>query len=226
LILRRSDKIIVYSDIARNYLRQIFPDKPIHQIGLYADENFFTPSRSDVVDCQTFIFAPGDHKREEQLLGDIGQKLSLKVIRVTRNPGVRDSVEALAHSSVELRYNVSFDELRALYQTCSVVLILSDSSEIPTGITTLAEALSSGADVVISRGHSNSWPSEIAAKLPFTVVSSSADAAEIAQAIRDQLAKANKSRRQDLARQFALSYLSEEALVQNWQDILNIDETF
>lgn len=220
LTLMRSHEIVVYSHLSARYLRRIFPRKPIRQIGLFADEHFFTPPQLGETPAAPFILVPGDHKREERLLGEIAENLKLNVVRVTRNPQVRSAVEALSHERVDVRYDVSFEDLRTLYQTCSVVLILSDSSEIPTGITTLAEALSCGADVVISRGHSNSWPPKIAKALPFTVIPFEASADAVAGAIREQWRRGNKADRQSQARKFALDHLSTDVLTQEWKHIL------
>lgn len=220
LILRRSHEILVYSHIAARYLQRQFPQKRVYQLGLYTDENFFSPPLLNQIPNSTFILAPGDHKREERLLGEVADKLNVNVVRVTRNAEVRNAVETLAHPRVELRYNISFEELRALYCTCKVVLILSDSSEIPTGITTLSEALSCGSDVVISNGHSNSWPPEISRALPFATVRSGADANEVAEAVVRQGTMQSKCSRRERARQFALSHLSETAVSQDWRKIL------
>jgi len=220
LSLWRSHEIVVYSHLSARYLQRLFPGKPIQQIGLFADEKYFLPPQSDGELSLPFIFVPGDHKREERLLGYIADKLDLDVVRVTRNEHIRKTVEALAHPRVDLRYDVSFEELRTLYQTCRAVLILSDASEIPTGITSLAEALSCGSDVVISRGHSNSWPSEITKAFPFATVAPGADADAVARALRLQWNTGKKWERRQRARQFALRHLSAEALAQNWRDIL------
>lgn len=220
LTLFRSHQIVVYSHVSARYLRRLFPRKHIRQIGLFVDENFFSPLLSGGSEASPFILVPGDHKRDERFLGGISESLGLKLIRVTRNSCVKSAVEGLAHEGVEVRYNVSFEELRTLYQVSSVVLILSDSSEIPTGITTLAEALSCGADVVISRGQSSSWPPEIAKDLPFTVIPSNATASEVKKAVYDHWSAKAKTDRQSQARQFAVDYLSTEVLAREWVEIL------
>jgi glycosyltransferase involved in cell wall biosynthesis len=220
LTLCRSHAIVVYSHITARYLRRYFPGKRIRQIGLYVDTEYFRPALQQSLGG--FIFAPGDHKRDERLLSEVARRLGTRIVRVTRNPAVRDAVERLNSREIELRFNVSFDELRNLYQQCRCVLILSDSSEIPTGITSLAEALACGADVVISRGSSNSWPRKMADALPFTTISQSADASVVATAIcaldPDPSQKEARSRN---ARDFALRQLSGPAVARQWNDVLD-----
>jgi len=219
--LRRSHAILVYSHTTKRYLRRIFPEIPIRQIGLYVDTTYFYPD--PVKDRgEDFLLVPGDHKRDESLLVEIAERLGTRIVRVTRNETVRRTIESIASEAVDLRFNVSFDELRALYQSCRAVLILSDSSEIPTGITTLAEALACGADVVISRGHSCSWPPEIDKSLPFVIIPAHSDVMLIIDTLRRFDADpARKAGRRKLARDFAEVHLSESALARQWYEVLD-----
>jgi glycosyltransferase involved in cell wall biosynthesis len=172
---------------------------------------------------ENFLLVPGDHKRDEAVLTELSERLSMRIVRVTRSREAANAVEELS-PNVELLFDVSFEDLRHLYQTCHSVLILSDSSEIPAGITSLAEALSCGADIVVTSGHSNSWPREIAWSVPYSVVPPTATAEQIATAINrlDNDARA-RVERANRSRAFALRELSGAAVSCQWKKILGVN---
>ena len=222
LTLRRAHVILVYSHIAKRYLQRILPKSRIVQIGLFTDTDYFAPAPQGAEPKSPFLFVPGDHKRDERLLGEVAERLNMRVIRVTRSAVVRDKIRELDHPWVELQYKVSFEDLRKLYRESACVIILSDSSEIPTGITTLAEALACGANIVINQGHGSSWPSDIAADLPFTIIKPKATAADLTQAVVSILEdSATQSERTQKARAFAMRHLSGDALAVQWRTVLS-----
>lgn len=221
MILKRSHAVAVYSHTSGRYIRRYFPGRSIQQIGLYVDTEYFHPSPTER-NNNDFVFVPGDHKRNESLVVDVAKKQGVHVVRVTRNLLIREAIEEMRAEEVEVRFNVSFDELRILYQTCRYVLILSDSSEIPTGITTLAEALACGADVVISRGQSNSWPPEMNGKLPFISVPAKSDAETLSNVVCQLSSDTQqKSVRVARARNFAVAQFSGSAVGKQWGELLD-----
>ncbi|MFV8819140.1 hypothetical protein [Haliea sp. E17] len=154
IILSRSKKIAVYEPVAARYLRRLFPRKEISQIGLFTDTDYFRAREVSDEDLEKYLFVPGDHLRNEELLGEIAIMTRMKILRVTRNKHVYREIKRLNAASIEVKFNVSYEELRRLYQDATYVLILSDSSEIPTGITTLFEALACNKHVIINGGKS------------------------------------------------------------------------
>lgn len=219
LLLLRSDKIVVYSYIAKRYLNRYFKSKQVEQIGLFVDTDYFVPKISHS-NNKKFILVPGDHKRNETLLNSIAKKLNIHIIRVTRDNNVRNAVIDLNSESITVKYKIDFIELKKLYQDCSAVLIISDSKEIPTGITTLSEAISSGAPTVITRGQSCSWPQEIAKQFPFIIISPAADTDAISAEI-DKAMSMNRDEYRLSCDVFKNLYLSEKALSFKWSKILN-----
>ena len=152
-ILCNSDKILTYSRVSQRYLQRIFPKKEIKLIDLYTDTEYF--NYVETITKENYVLVIGDHKRDEKLIVDLSKILDMKVMRVTRDINVKTSLKYAESENFNVLYNVSFNRLRELYQKSKLVLIISDSSEIPTGITSLCEALSTGAKVIISKGLSN-----------------------------------------------------------------------
>ncbi len=109
-----------------------------------------------------FLLMPGDNDRDEWLINQIALLTPYKVIRVTRDPQVLQFYHKSQdhNSKVEVHFNVSFCELRDLYQrTCAVVIPITTNNH-AAGQTTLLEAIACGAPVLISFGRASSIAKE------------------------------------------------------------------
>jgi hypothetical protein len=98
-----------------------------------------------------FLLVPGNNDRDEQCvlgLADGGEK----IVRVTNDPGTRAFYEARAHPGVTVRFAVTFEELRDLYQTAGAVLMPVLTANHAAGQTSALEALACGAPLIVTAG--------------------------------------------------------------------------
>ena len=218
-ILFNSDKILTYSRVSKRYLEVIFPKKEVKLIDLYTDTEYF--NYVETITKENFILVVGDHKRNEKLIVDLSKILDIKVMRVTRDVNVKTSLKYAESENFKVLYNVSYNRLRELYQKSKLVLIISDSSEIPTGITSLCEALSTGAKVIISKGLSNIYyhDKEFNHEFLYEIVNNNINVSELAQLINRVHCedKLNSKR----ISEFAQQRLSLQNSTEQWYDVLN-----
>jgi len=153
-VLNASSVIAVYSTIAEEYVKSLYPDKPVIQIGLFGDTDFFTPSngrtRSD-----NFVLCPGGNLRNENLLIKIAKRLYLPIIRFSNDPECRRYYEEHANHPIQFLYDVSYERMRLLYQQAACVLNVVDDSHIPAGIYAFCQALSMNCNIITPHGHSS-----------------------------------------------------------------------
>lgn len=98
------------------------------------------------------VLVPGDNDRDESLVRDLA-RAGTEVVRVTRAQEVVDYHRRQgALPGLAVRMNVPFTELRSLYQRAQAVLLPIRSRHHAAGQTSLLEALSTGAPVIISAG--------------------------------------------------------------------------
>lgn len=154
-VLRKSKKILTYSKLSEGELRARFMDSEVKWIGHFVDTDYFSPLPS-AGDAETFLLCVGDHKRLENMIGQIAHRLKLRVIRVSKSPTVKRYYEENPNSYVQLEAEVSFSRLRDLYSSCALVLNAADDRLWPVGITSFCEAISMGRPVVTSGYHSSS----------------------------------------------------------------------
>lgn len=215
LTLSNSDLILVYSYISYRYIRKYFGEDKVKLIDLYTDTDFFSPKASEDFTISQYILIPGNHLRDESYLNFLSEHSNYKLIRVTRDINVKNFLLKSNIKNLEVKYNISYDELRSLYQNSSLVLILSDSSEIPTGITSLCEAISCGVKVIVNQGHSNIWMNQL--DIPYKIVENNFDNLELLKLIDEYIKKHNNDL--DHVRKYAENKLSLKVMTKTWLNI-------
>lgn len=215
VILIRAHSVFVYSEISKRYLRRYLKLKNVNLLNLYTDTNYFIPDFEK--QKEKFVLVPGDHLRDENILKDLSEKLNIPIRRVTRNSVIKNKIEALNLKNVSIHYNIPFSELRGFYQSTSLTLILSDSSEIPTGITTLCEALSCGSEVLISKGHSNVGEIDLSHEKPYHTIDNKKAIYEIVNYISSIINGQYPSKSKQ-SRDYAELRLSLNSVSKQWKD--------
>lgn len=107
----------------------------------------FSPKR----DREDFILVPGDNDRDERLVISLACA-GFKVVRVTRDLARLKRNWTWSTARIDVKSDLSFQELRCLYRTAAAVALPITSSNHAAGQTSLLEAVSCGTPVVISRG--------------------------------------------------------------------------
>lgn len=216
LILKRANSILVYSFVAFRYIRRHIKPINLTILNLYTDTCYFKPG--DKSNKETFILVPGDHLRDEKCLIMLSKKLQIPIKRVTRNPKVKSEIEKTQYGGIQLLFDIPFESLKKMYQTAGLVLILSDSSEIPSGITSLCEALACGCDVVVTKGQSNVGICNSNSEVPYKIVRRNLEPLELLEEIKGVLANGFKAYN---PRRYSVQCLSEKKVTLQWQQILN-----
>lgn len=172
IMLSRSSTVLVYSKVTQIYLRdRLKIESTLYP--LYTDIDFWKASAGSVTKNRRVV-VPGDHRRDEGLLREL-VNLGYEVIRITRDKVLYESLKNTCEG-LKLVFNISYLELRDFYVSAKYVLILSDSREIPAGITSLCEALSCNSTVVVTEGLSNV---EFDGVRPYVVVPRDIDAVSL-----------------------------------------------
>jgi glycosyltransferase involved in cell wall biosynthesis len=104
---------------------------------------------------EDFLLVPGDNERDETLVQELSLALPYKIVRITREKNNLQAYD-LSKYKVELKYNISFLELRELYQRAAIVVIPLKTKNHASGQTSVLEAIACGAPVLISKGRASS----------------------------------------------------------------------
>ena len=227
-LLKNADVILVYSYKHKRYLRKIFPEKRIKQIGLFIDTEYFSlgaarDSKAITFDVlEPFIFAPGDHMRDHDTMIEFAARLGVKLVITTRDKRNFDYLQSLCSPHIDVHFNVSFAQLRAFYSTCLFVLILSDSRLVPTGITTLSEALACSANIIVNEGNACSYaPGDHSPSI--TLVSSMPSVEELMVAADVVLSRGHDGiDERSLKRRYVETRLTLQSQKAEWQDALAV----
>jgi glycosyltransferase involved in cell wall biosynthesis len=153
LILKLSCLVLVNDLITLKDLNRL----GIGSVSLFpyvVDSSFF--NFSPYKDRKDIALAPGDNDRDETLIHGLSSILPFLIIRVTRSIKVIEYYANREHPNLIVLSNVSFDELRSLYQSSRVVLLPIKSENHAAGQTSSLEALSCGTPVVISSSRTSS----------------------------------------------------------------------
>lgn len=152
-LLLSSRLILTYSEKDRESLRIDYPAAECEWIGHFVDTDFFDPNAASVAEGNPYYLCAGDHKRLEDIVSGISNRLGVRIIRLSTRPEIADYHRENS-PNVECLTGVSFDRVRNLYAGASLVLNAVDDAWFPVGITTFCEALAMGRPVITSGGHS------------------------------------------------------------------------
>lgn len=157
LVLERASAILVLNEEMRQDLLINYPNKFISVLPWFVDDCFFfAREASTQAKIEPFLFAPGDRGRLDQKILELADKIDLKIVRVSRFFDQSFEQLYLNHPNIEVRHFVKWDKLLEYYQKCELVLNMVDDSATCAGMTSLVEALLTGAKVVTSDGNSSS----------------------------------------------------------------------
>lgn len=155
IILRNSSVILVNDQLTFKDVLRFGVDKNKLELFPYiVDTSFFsfTPYHKR----EKFILVPGDNDRDEELVKKISTSTPYKIIRVTRDKRNLERYKNDKSSRVDVRYDIRFSELRDLYKSAYIVALPIKSDNHAAGQTSVLEALSCGAPVLISKGRTSS----------------------------------------------------------------------
>ena len=147
VLLAHSRRVAVNDPVTAADVRELTGRTPA-VIPYVVDTTYFQyspPTRRE-----DFLLAPGDNGRDETLLSTLAGK-GFKIIRVTRDPHVLKR-HARSPANLEVRHNVSSEELRRLYQKARAVLLPLRNVKHAAGQTSALEAIACGAPLIISQG--------------------------------------------------------------------------
>jgi glycosyltransferase involved in cell wall biosynthesis len=129
------------------------------------DTEFFHPGRSsdaagvrkEIVDFarQQYWVAAGDQLRDEMRVLDLVKRSAIPLVRITRNRLiVKFWADIAKTTSVPILCiaNVTWTELKYIYQNALSVVNLVDSSWQPAGWTAVTEAMACGVPVIVNHG--------------------------------------------------------------------------
>jgi hypothetical protein len=148
LVLKYASLVAVNDEITRkDVLKLAKTDAQI--VPFLVDTDFFKcseqESRSD------FVVVAGDNDRDEALICEIAND-GQRVVRVTAAQSVFDYHSNRKTPNLEIRFRVSFEELRSLYQSASAFLLPLKTKNHAAGQTAALEAIACGTPGVISEG--------------------------------------------------------------------------
>jgi hypothetical protein len=216
-VLSRSRVIVVYDQSSETYIRQRFPSSKILRMGLYVDTVFFSPIASK--NNEPFLLCPGSHRRDEILIVRIAEKLDIPIVRFTQDPKTAEFYRNHAGSKVTLKYKITFQEMRQLYQDALAVINVVDDTQIPAGITCFCEALSMNKMIITPRGHSSSgykFPDGIQ---PYLTINNPKNIDEWIERIKQVRSGELEILPNRSPRDLALLMCSKDASVKNWKEV-------
>jgi len=154
-----ADRILCVSTLQEEVFPEILkiPKKKVTFFPLGVDSNFFKPENGEKT--ETFLLSVGSADRDDKLLlkliNDLpGVKLvsTKKGVFEVKHP--KYNKEQGEKIGDEIRVlNVSFKQLRDLYEKCMFVVIpILPTSDQPAGLTSLLEAMAMGKAVIIGKG--------------------------------------------------------------------------
>jgi glycosyltransferase involved in cell wall biosynthesis len=150
VLLRRASAVLVNEIVTKEDVRRIAKREAI-LVPYVVDTAFFSPVRPAA--CDEFVLVPGNNGRNEELVCAISA-MGVSIIRVTLDVAVRDYYAARQSDSSlpDVRFAVSYTELRNLYRCAALVLLPLRTPNHPAGQTAVLEALACGTPVLLSRG--------------------------------------------------------------------------
>jgi hypothetical protein len=176
-VLSRARHLVVNEERTRDEIMRL-TGREATLIPYFVDSNYFRFHPEDGR-CD-FLFCPGANDRDAQLLVELAMH-GYRVIWLVGDT-VRRNFEG-AHRYLELRSNVSFTELRWLYQHCRMVILPLVRDIHAAGQTTGLEALACGAPLLISKGRTSSLLGQFAS----VKILASANISEWAEAIATRI---------------------------------------
>jgi glycosyltransferase involved in cell wall biosynthesis len=149
-ILKRAATVLANDPVTCEDITMLAGRDPV-SFPYVVDSDFF----SFVPPCQreNFLLVPGNSDRDEDLVLGLAEK-GMSIIRVTVASGVRVHY-ANRGGRVDLRYRISFHELKALYHKARAVLLPIRSRNHAAAQTSALEAIACGAPVIITRGRTS-----------------------------------------------------------------------
>lgn len=220
IVLKSSRIILTYSQYSAHYLANKYINKYIRWIGLFTDTEYFKPMRTDAHIAPYFL-CPGNHLREEGILFEIANRIEQKIIRFSSDPKVKEVYDKMYKTNIEFKYNLSFTEIRELYNNSIGVLNIANDEYIPAGITTFCEGLSMNKIVITHNGHSCSGYKLDNEAIPFIKINNLYDVEEWLKAIRLITSKSINFDRENSPRKLAEATIAFEICKKNWDEVLN-----
>ena len=221
LVINSSKIILCYSSITIEYLKRIWGKKNYFWIGLFTDTDFFKPSvKSESIN--KYFICPGNHLRDEELVLKIVRETGVRIIRYLNDLAVKKFYSENKSKHIEFKNNLSFQEVRSLYNDSLGVLNVVDDSDIPAGITTFCEGLSMNKIVITPSGHSSSGYIFDTGEIPFIKITNSKSLVEWIQAIESVLNKNFQIIETRTPRALAENLVSFKVVNRKWSEILNI----
>lgn len=149
LVLKLAHTVAVNDEVTAAEVQALTGRQAV-RIPYLVDTDFFAYGAPEQRGMEVLV--PGDNDRDELLVRELA-RTGTPVVRVTRSEQVASyHRQRGALVGLDVRMNVPFTELRRLYQTVQAVLLPIGSCHHAAGQTSLLEALSAGAPVIISAG--------------------------------------------------------------------------
>lgn len=221
VVINSSKAIVCYSSSAIDYLNKIWKLKNYFWIGLFTDTAFFKPDNK-LQKTRNYFLCPGNHLRDECMVLKIANETGCHIIRYSNDPAVMKFYRDNKIGQVEFKSNLSFDEVKSLYNNSLGVLNVVDDTDIPAGITTFCEGLAMNKIVITPAGHSSSGYNFDTGEVPFIKITNSKSLVEWVQAIERVLNKNFQITETRTPRALAENLVSFNAVNRKWSEILNI----
>ncbi len=156
IVLRRAEHVLVNDTTTQSEIETL-SGRASTLIPFYIDVEFFT--FKPLSGRASFIFCNGSNDRDPTFLLELAN-CGFRVVWLVNDPILSTRYKE-RHPNLILRSNISYQELRELYQTCAVYImpILRDAH--CAGQTTAMEAIACGAPVLISEGRTASIFSDL-----------------------------------------------------------------
>jgi glycosyltransferase involved in cell wall biosynthesis len=151
--LSAADRLVVNDTGTGRQLGERWPDlaEKVTFVPYPVDSRFFVPGQDS---RQDYVLVPGDMDRDNEFVCNLAEELSCPVVRVTREPRVRQFYERRGYDRKRLTvlFRVSFHELRTLYQQARAVVLPVMNHRHPAGLTSLLEAMACGCACLVASG--------------------------------------------------------------------------
>jgi hypothetical protein len=150
LLLRRALAVLVNEPATLEDVRRIAKRDAI-LIPYVVDTSFFFVETDQ--SNEDFVLVPGNNGRDEELVCALAAT-GVRIIRVTFDAAVREYYATTGSNRelVEVRFAVSYRDLRDLYRRAAIVWLPLKLRNHPAGQTAVLEALACGTPVIMSRG--------------------------------------------------------------------------
>lgn len=161
VILRRATHVLVNDEATRAEIADRI-GREAQIVPFFVDTDFF--NFRPLLGREDFLFCNGVNDRDPELLLALAQR-GHRIVWLVNDDSLSQKYRG-AHPNLSLRRNVSYGELRGLYQTCRANIMPSRQDAHCAGQTTGMEAIACGAPLVISPGRT----AGIFAGLPSVVI--------------------------------------------------------